>query len=169
MQEEIWKSITDYDGFYEVSNFGNVRSLDRWVWFQRPDCPYKRMVKGKVLRPHKVKNNYMVQLSNEMKIYKWFSISRLVALEFIPNPNNYPNVNHKDGNSLNNKLDNLGWGTELESQRVKQKNIRCVETGIIYANATIIQQELGYKASLIYQICKGRYKHAYGYHWEYVD
>ena len=169
MNKEIWKSITDYDGFYEVSNLGNVRSLDRWIWFQRPNCSYRRLMKGKPLKPKNVKNNYMVCLYNEIIKRKWFSISRLVALEFLSNPNNYPNVNHKDGDSLNNKADNLEWGTELESQRVKQKNIKCIETGKIYDNATIIQKELGYKASLIYQVCKGRYNQAYGYHWEYID
>ena len=169
MTTEIWKSITGYDGIYEVSNLGRIKRLERRIFSSGSKRQFYQWRKEKILKPHNVKNNYMVQLTDENKQAKWYSISRLVALEFIANPDNLPNACHKDGNSLNNNADNLFWGTDLEAQRVKQKPIRCIETNKVYDNATIIEKELGYKASLIYQICKGRYSQAYGYHWEYAE
>ena len=95
---EIWKDIQGYEGRYQVSNYGNVRSLN-----------YKnqKLVKNLTLRT----NNHgykMVGLGDKGKT-KIFLVHRLVATAFIKNPNNYPIVNHKDENPLNNHADNLEW------------------------------------------------------------
>lgn len=109
----IWKDIDFIDGFeglYQVSNYGQVKSLGRIVKY--PNSCYNKTNKG-VYRPdrilkHKTKRYAGVTLSNGTnKIYP--NIHRLVAQAYIPNTDNKPCVNHIDGNKLNNRVDNLEW------------------------------------------------------------
>ena len=103
---EIWKPIVGYEGFYEISNKGRVRSLDRVIYFRNNKG--KRKYLGKILKP-KYRNGYQFINLNKNKKCQTFSIHRLVALHFIPNPNNYKLVNHKDGIKSNNNIENLEW------------------------------------------------------------
>jgi hypothetical protein len=90
---EIWKDIKNYEGLYQVSNLGNVKNLKT----------------NKILSSNAHKNSYKyVQLKKDNK-WKQYSIHRLVAISFLPNPNNDPVVNHIDGNVQNNRIDNLEW------------------------------------------------------------
>lgn len=103
---EIWKDVVGYEGYYEVSNLGNVRSVTR-------------VKKGKQLKPIERRHGYLaVQLhgkgGNE-RGFKAFSIHRLVAEAFISNPNNYPEVNHIDEDKSNNRVDNLEWVTHKQN------------------------------------------------------
>ena len=103
---EEWRDIKGYEGYYQVSNLGRVRSVDRYCacWSS------VRFVKGalKNVRPH---NGYLVvDLSLNGKS-KTISVHRLVAQAFIPNTDNLPQVNHKDENKQNNCVDNLEWCT----------------------------------------------------------
>ena len=101
---EIWKSIQGYEGLYEVSNFGNVRSLDRKVNQANGTIGN---YKGKVLKGETDSRGYKrVRLSKNNKSKK-FQIHRLVALAFIPNTENKPFVNHIDENTSNNNANNL--------------------------------------------------------------
>lgn len=105
---EIWKDIIGYEGYYQISSLGNVRSLDRF------DGVHNR--KGSILRPRLKKNGYLqVGLRKHME-RKWIGIHRLVAIHFIENPDNKPQVNHIDGNKQNNTVENLEWATEKENQ-----------------------------------------------------
>lgn len=95
---EVWKAIPDYEGYYEVSNTGKVKSLGLTKWSK---CKELSQFNHKYLR---------VALSKD-KVKSWVSVHRLVAITFIPNPDNLPEVNHKDGNKLNNNDWNLEWKT----------------------------------------------------------
>lgn len=112
--QEIWKDIKNYEGIYQVSNLGRVRSLTRKV----KTFYGFRTTKGQLLKPLKTNRNYFrVDLKQNQKD-KYVSIHRLVAEAFIPNPNNYPVINHIDGDTSNNKANNLEWCTQ--SHNIKE-------------------------------------------------
>lgn len=104
--EEIWKAITDFEGFYEVSNLGNVRGCQR---IRKSKAESISVVQGKTLHPKSDKDGYKeVALCKDGKMY-FKRVHRLVASAFIPNPNNYPVINHIDENPSNNCVSNLEW------------------------------------------------------------
>jgi len=108
--KEIWKPINGYEGRYEVSNFGRVRSLDRIIV---DSIGRKRNIKGKIIKQC-VSNNeyYYVVLYNNNVDGKTIAVHRLIADAFIDNPNNLSTINHKDENRKNNDIDNLEWCTQ---------------------------------------------------------
>ena len=106
MIEEIWRPIEGYEGFYEVSNMGFIRSLDRFV---SNGSDHKRLRKGKIIKMWPNSKGYMrCQLSynNDKKFYL---VHRLVAEAFIPKVNGLSEINHKDEDKTNNIVDNLEW------------------------------------------------------------
>ena len=115
MNNEIWKDIDGYEGCCQVSNMGRVRSLDRYISISG-DTKRQRFVRGKILNLSRriTRNNepgyFSVNLYKNGKD-KLYTVHRLVAKAFIPNPNNLPKVNHKDENKANNRSDNLEWCT----------------------------------------------------------
>ena len=104
--EEVWKYVVGLEGKYEVSNLGRVRSMPRYIKCYGGGI---RFHYGKVLSPAKTKTGYRFVFLAPQK--KMGYVHRLVAEAFIPNPNNYPMVNHKDENPSNNNVDNLEWCT----------------------------------------------------------
>lgn len=119
LKSELWKSVgvfkgVDFTGYYEISTFGRLRSLDRWI-----DTKFrKRFKKGTTfkLTPQRTgqsKGYVQVVLYGPNNQQRAASIHRLVAIVFIPNPNNYPQVNHKDENPSNNNVNNLEWCTSF--------------------------------------------------------
>ena len=112
--QEIWKDIKNYEGCYQVSNLGRVRSLTRKV------NTYNgvRITKGKLLKPLKTNRNYLRVCLKKNQKGKYVSIHRLVATAFIPNPNNYNVINHIDSNTYNNSVNNLEWCTQ--SHNIKE-------------------------------------------------
>ena len=104
---EIWKTVNGFPN-YEVSTYGNVRSKDRIVKRKNVDAH----IKGFNLKPRLIKGYYRVTLyAGDRKHKKQYLIHRLVAEHFLDNPNNYPFINHKDENGLNNHVDNLEFCT----------------------------------------------------------
>ena len=179
MIEEIWKPITGYEDLYEVSNLGRVKRLEHRIWVTHSHSKlggYYTTLSEKILKPcfNRRFNNYNVGLYLEHK-RKTFSIARLVALEFVANPNNFPDVIHLH-NKLDNRVENLIWGTDFDSGRIAvnrgkyiSRFVRCVETGEIFRNAKDVEKKYNFDSSCVHRACKGKYKTAYGYHWEYVE
>ena len=158
---EEWKEVIEYEGIYEVSNLGNVRGVDRILsngthW------------KGIVLKPGEYSNGYKFVCLRKDGFTKNKMIHRLVAQAFIPNPNGYKCVNHKDGDKANNKLSNLEWITHSENQkhasRIGLKKTKLSKEKLKYIKEQLakgrsqqsISEELGTSQVLISQALLGK-------------
>lgn len=168
--DEEWKDIQGYEGLYQVSNQGRVRSLDR-----KMKCSDStRFYKGKILKPSLNAQGYLfIYLSNK-GITKEYRINRLVAEAFLPNPNNYPVVNHIDKNRTNNKVDNLEWCTiEYNNRYSTAKHIEQYDTSGNFVTEweaiSDASRELQINLSNIAQCCMGKRRTAGGYIWKYKE
>lgn len=124
---EIWKPIPGFEGYYEASNDGNIRSVDHEVPFlSRGYIKTKRLIKGKVLTNHLRGQYYFVNLYKD-GVRQPENVHRLIALTFIPNHDNKPCVDHRDGNKLSNSLSNLRWTTYQENSLNPVTLKRCIE------------------------------------------
>lgn len=120
--KEIWKPIPGYEGKYEASSFGRVRSLDRYVSGKTADINY--LISGKILTPIKNKNGYLrVNLCNE-EGHKAKYIHRLIASAFFPLYHEGNDINHKDENPENNSLSNIEWCTKKYNANYGTRNKR---------------------------------------------
>lgn len=124
--KEIWKDIKGYEGLYQISNLGRIKSLEREIIRQHSTT---MLLKEKILKQQNMNGYKFVRLSKNNTI-KQYLVHRLVATAFIENPNNYKEINHKDENKSNNKLDNLEWcshnyninyGTGNERRSISEK------------------------------------------------
>lgn len=166
-----WKKI---DGFpnYSVSDDGQVRN-DK---------------SGRILKLHLNGSGYLqVGLSRNGKLYMR-CVHKLVALAFIPNPENKPEANHKDGDKLNCKVANLEWMTHKENHLHKcrilgkkpsaeslarlhdicRKPVRCIETGVVYECADIAAKIVSRSVHTLRKALRGEIKTCGGLHWRYV-
>lgn len=181
MDKEIWKDIKGYEGLYQVSNLGRIKSLERTI--KHKTC-YGGIyhVKGKILKPKIEKDGYYRIGLRKNKIKKFYRISRLVGETFIPNPNNYPIINHKDENKLNNSADNLEWCTQKYNVNYgdginKRKNKVSVKINQYDLDGNYIKTWNSIKDAVRYyndntqicQCCKGKRNTSCGYKWEYAD
>ncbi len=107
--EEVWKDIKDYEGKYQVSNIGNIRSLEYHN--------AKGIKRIGLLRQAKDKKGYLRCALSKCSRLSTFKVHRLVATAFIPNPNNLPQINHIDGDKSNNKVNNLEWCDNSYNQK----------------------------------------------------
>ena len=177
LDKEEWRDVKGYEGLFQISNLGRVKSLDRIV--NRP-IKGNYQIKGRILKQQlNNKGYYSLELNVDGKRKKYL-VHRLVAETFIPNPNNYPIINHKDENPKNNNADNLEWcdysynvnyGTANE-RRAKTLSIIVHQYNFngdlinIWNSASQIQNELGYFATAIRECCRGTRKQAYNYIWK---
>ncbi len=174
---EIWKPVVGHEGLYEVSNLGNVRRLSTKGTSGTGN--YAR--EGRVLRIRKNNKGYsMVDLwfdgKREQKL-----VHRLVAEAFIPNPENLPEVNHRDENPSNCNSDNLEWCNHLYNSRYGNRNEKIGKAnskvvlqfdteGVFlkrYCSTMQAQRDTGIGNSRISECCNGKRKMAGGYIWRY--
>ena len=109
---EIWKDIQGYEGFYQISNLGNVKSLERVVNKGNGILQHR---KERIMNKRESVDGYYIAKLNVNKKSTSIAVHILVARHFIDNPNNYPEVNHKDCNRKNNQVDNLEWCTHQQN------------------------------------------------------
>jgi hypothetical protein len=113
MDKEIWKDIPDYEGYYQISNYGRVKSLSRFQW----NGFKKWKSKEKMLKYGIGTSGYYFIILCKNSITTNKMVHRIVGKVFIDNPLNKKEINHIDGNKLNNKFDNLEWLTPKENSR----------------------------------------------------
>lgn len=172
---ELWKDIDGYEGLYQVSNLGNVRSL-KWR--------RTKTIKNLCLKRHN-KGYLQVGLTKD-NVSKMYLVHRLVAQAFMENPNNYECINHKDENKQNNIVENLEWCTKAYNNQYSRKK-HCfskrrgkeisknilqldLENRVIkiWENSRTIFLETGMKQWSISECCRGNRNQAYGYKWQYA-
>lgn len=165
--KEIWKDIEDYEGLYQVSNFGRI----------------KRVTTGRILKGGKNKDGYLLVRLYKNSIGSTKGIHRLVAKVFIPNPENKPEINHIDEDKTNNKVSNLEWMTAKENTNHGTRNGRMSRSKSIPIIATNIKtgeshefygtnecaRQLGLSPGSICKCLKGRYRQTGGYTFQYKE
>lgn len=195
--KEIWKDIQGYEGLYQVSNFGRVKSLDRYV---NAKLGSKMMRKGVIMTLQTSHKGYnVVMLHKNCKGHQQ-QVHRLVAIAFIPNPLNKPQVNHMDCNKKNNHISNLEWATQDENMHhasingifsnFNERRLRASRENLLmainkrkrkinqytidgqfikqYTSIAEAEKETGASNSRIVRCCKGERKSTHGYKWEYA-
>ena len=163
--EEIWKDIPGYEGLYQVSSCGQVRSI--------------KSGRIRVLSPCLRKGYFAVDLSKNGKT-RMRSVHRLVATAFVPNPNNFPEVNHKDETATNNNADNLEWCTSAYNNAygtrperigsMKAKPVEQLRNGVIVGRWESARDasRAGFSSGCISECCNGRRTSHGGYEWRFA-
>ena len=179
--EEIWRDIKDYEGLYQVSNLGRVRSLN-----------YRHIGKVNIRKTSKTRSGYLIVCLYKDGKRKYFSVHRLVAETFIQNLLNLPEVNHKDEDKTNNfvgtpendyKDGNLEWcdrsynknygnRNEKVAKKLSKNVLQFTKTGNFireWSSLHEIKKELGFNCANISHCCLGNTNSSYGFVWKYKE
>lgn len=183
--EEIWKDIEGYEGRYQVSTLGRVRSLDIVITQPNPHngTPMERVIRGRIIKPHRSRGYLRVNLSHGKRVISKYSVHRLVATAFLQNPQNLPEVNHKNEIKNDNRVENLEWcsskynnnyGTRIEKVSITngKKVLQIDKNGKTLAVFNSIHEAakfMGKSFGNIWFCCVGKRNTAYGYRWRYAD
>ena len=182
---EEWRDIEGYEGLYQVSNEGRVKSLER-SYTERNGRKATHTLKERILRPSKNSKKYCSVMLSKNGSEKRYLVHRLVAQAFVPNPNDYPAVNHKDENPKNNKVENLEWCTYEYNSNYGTRNERI---SIILINREDLSKRVyqwtldgklvkiwkstnecgrnGFCQNLVAACCRGERKTHKGHKWSY--
>lgn len=166
--KEIWKDIKGYEGLYQVSNLGRIKSL----------IGHEKILKS-YNKNSKDKTSYLKIILSKNSKTKAYLIHRLVAITFIPNLDNLPEINHKDENKLNNKVDNLEWCTRkynIEYSKAKHLDsfnnygikVYCLDLDKYFESASKASVQTGVCRTSILKACRGQLKSAGGMLWCYA-
>lgn len=175
MTEEIWKDIPEYGRRYQASNLGRIRSTRAYGQSNKP----------KILSQYKINSGYYAVHLNYQNVPTHRLVHRLVASAFIPNPENLPQVNHKNENKLDNSPENLEWcsrkyninfgtGRKRHLEKLKVSTfvpVKCIETGKIFESQIEAARATGCRQSTINNACYQRNNThtAGGYHWKIIS
>lgn len=181
MNKVIWKDIPGFEGKYQASNLGDIRSLER---ITKTDF-YNRIhrTKSRILKHNITKYGYHQVVLYKNNIRNRYSVHRLISLTFIENPNNLPCVNHIDENKDNNAVSNLEWctnkynsnygtATNRTAAKVKKSVIQLTKEQTIineFSSATEASNITGISRPSIVNCCKKIYKTAGGFIWRYKE
>lgn len=187
---EKWKPIPGYEGFYEASDMGRIRSVAHYIKHPRNNS-MPLIVKGKIRKPRYDKNGYAILNMTKDGKTKTNKVHRMVAMAFIPNPDNYHQIDHINGKVYDNRIENLRWCTTQQNTKYRDEKYQigerarykplCKETGMVFNStydASFWLMKNGYaKKSTNYKTisksirdcCIGRYKTSYGFHWTYIE
>lgn len=161
--QEKWLPVHGYEDKFEVSNFGRMRSVQRVVDFG----PNKRTVTPRILRQLADRDGY--------RIVQNIKVHRAVAVAFIPNPENKPQVNHIDGDKANNRVDNLEWVTQSENMRHASetglfKHVSVIrDDGVMYHTVTEAAKENHVSVSCVSAVIHGYQETAGGHKFRRAD
>ena len=173
MEQEIWKDIAGYEGLYQVSSLGRVKSHERTTTQSNGKI---QPVKERILKPGKDAMGYLHVRLFKNGVANLFKIHRLVANAFIPNDDLFATtVNHIDEDKTNNRVSNLEWMSHGDNTRYsnagsknwKAKSVRCIETGQVFGCAVDASRWLGLSIHAV-DIAIRRGHCSGGYHWEYI-
>ena len=168
--KEIWKDIEGYEGKYQISNKGRVKSLGR-VIYRKDSNKVARFTKDKIRKLKTDKCGYKFINLSKNGISKNFLIHRLVAEAYIPNPDNLPEVDHIDNDKTHNYLNNLQWLTNRDNNR-KSKNKPILQYSLDgeFIREWDCASDVGKRErGGIKQCLRGKSKSAYGYIWKYKN
>lgn len=186
--EEVWKDIAGYEGKYQVSNLGRVRSLPHDVQQVNHGTLCIQHRRGMVLKQRQARNGYMlITLQGDKNKNFTYTVHRLVAEAFIPNPESLPTVNHKDEDKLNNHVENLEWMTYDDNNHYGTRQQRAYNNGggrrkisvgqyeksgrlvATYESFAEAGRQTGVSKTAIADCVNGRKKSAGGYRWRYAE
>lgn len=177
MENEIWKDIKDYEGLYQVSNLGNIKRV------QRKRYDRNQLLEEKIIKVIFPKNKWYPYFSLcKNGVAKNHYLHRVLAIAFIPNPNNYPCINHIDGNKQNNNLNNLEWCSfshnNKEAHKLKLNRGTAKTTLQFDKQGNFIKEwfstrqaekQLNIANGNVSACCIGNKKSAGGYIWKYKE
>lgn len=178
---EVWKDIKGYEGRYQVSDMGRVKSLERIITKKNGR---KQTIRERILNPITDRGGYLrVNLCDGSGKGKNHFVHRLVCEAFHENPKNKPSVNHIDENKANNEASNLEWCTIAENLNHGTRNERIakplskpvgqytIDGNLIkvWQSTIEVERQFGFSHGFIGDTARGKYKTAYGYVWKYVE